>query len=280
MAIAPDTIKVGVEYVFTDSATLEEAVYLALGAASSCWDNLEGAGTFESERAGAVGRGLLKAIEHFRPAPGEGEPAPVEIGEDGNTGYRPAPDQCIVQPDAEGFFSAELAADPNLTEGNEHEFTGSDDPHAAVEHGVNALVQLAGRNSEDHGFHEDLAKIIGATKFIGDSELKEELHRLWLISKLDLTHEEISEALGELRSGHASTKVYFLDKATGEHYDVQQYDAAQSPLFKPEGFGVELADAVIRIADMCFVEGIDLGALILLKHEYNATRPYKHGRKL
>lgn len=47
---------------------------------------------------------------------------------------------------------------------------------------------------------------------------------------------------------------------------------------KPEGFGVELADAVIRIMDLCEYLGIDLGELIALKHNYNVSRPFKHGR--
>lgn len=48
---------------------------------------------------------------------------------------------------------------------------------------------------------------------------------------------------------------------------------------KPEGWGVELADTVIRILDVCEVEGLDLQALIEQKMEYNKTRPYRHGGK-
>lgn len=48
---------------------------------------------------------------------------------------------------------------------------------------------------------------------------------------------------------------------------------------KPEGFGVELADAVIRIADMAEGLNINLSELIALKMGYNANRPYKHGKK-
>ena len=41
----------------------------------------------------------------------------------------------------------------------------------------------------------------------------------------------------------------------------------------------ELADAVIRIADMCGYLGIDLEKHIELKMKYNATREYKHGKR-
>lgn len=48
---------------------------------------------------------------------------------------------------------------------------------------------------------------------------------------------------------------------------------------KPEGVAVELADAVIRIADLCGHLGIDLEAAIDLKMAYNETRPFKHGKR-
>ena len=48
---------------------------------------------------------------------------------------------------------------------------------------------------------------------------------------------------------------------------------------KPEGVASELADTVIRIADMCGALGIDLEAAIVAKVAYNAGRPYRHGGK-
>ena len=48
---------------------------------------------------------------------------------------------------------------------------------------------------------------------------------------------------------------------------------------KPEGVAVELADAVIRIADLCGHLGIDLDAVIRLKMTYNEGRPHKHGKQ-
>lgn len=49
---------------------------------------------------------------------------------------------------------------------------------------------------------------------------------------------------------------------------------------KPEGFGIELADAVIRILDLSEWLGLDMENLILTKHSYNKTRSYRHGGKL
>lgn len=41
----------------------------------------------------------------------------------------------------------------------------------------------------------------------------------------------------------------------------------------------DMADAVIRIADLCGHLGIDLEAAIDLKMAYNETRPFKHGKR-
>lgn len=79
-----------------------------------------------------------------------------------------------------------------------------------------------------------------------------------------LMHSELSEALEELRNGKPLDLVYYNDLKPD----------------KPEGFGVELADCVIRILDTCEYIGIDLEQMILLKNAYNETRPYRHGGKL
>ena len=48
---------------------------------------------------------------------------------------------------------------------------------------------------------------------------------------------------------------------------------------KPEGFAVELADCIIRIADMAEMFNIDLETFIGWKMAYNRTRSYRHGGK-
>lgn len=77
--------------------------------------------------------------------------------------------------------------------------------------------------------------------------------------KLMLIVSELSEALEELRAGHSLT-------------DMRDEDG------KPEGFPVEIADAVIRILDMCAGYGINIEAAIARKHAYNLQREFKHGK--
>ncbi len=74
-----------------------------------------------------------------------------------------------------------------------------------------------------------------------------------------LMHSELSEALECFRDG------------------VMDDDLAANG--KPEGFGVELADAVIRIADACGYLGVDLEQCVKVKMKYNGTRPQRHGGK-
>ena len=48
---------------------------------------------------------------------------------------------------------------------------------------------------------------------------------------------------------------------------------------KPDGVAVEMSDCVIRILDWFGAVGIDPYEVILQKHKYNKSRPYKHGGK-
>jgi len=41
----------------------------------------------------------------------------------------------------------------------------------------------------------------------------------------------------------------------------------------------ELADAILRIADIAGIYGVDLDFQIRAKMAYNETRPYKHGKR-
>ena len=78
---------------------------------------------------------------------------------------------------------------------------------------------------------------------------------------LALIHSEVSEALESYRIGEVDTMWY---EGSG----------------KPEGFVIELADTVIRIADLCGEFGLDLESALTEKMAYNKTRTHRHGNKL
>jgi len=112
--------------------------------------------------------------------------------------------------------------------------------------GVNALCRKAAEVSESKGFTA-----------------------VSLPEAIALMHSELSEALEESRSGRLFDEVYY-DGYTLESPGVQK---------KPEGIPIELADCVIRIADFCGKNRINLGEAIVEKLAYNKTRPFKHGKQ-
>lgn len=105
-----------------------------------------------------------------------------------------------------------------------------------------------------------------------------------------LCHSELSEALEEHRAGNPLI-YYNCTENTAIISPCMYEDDSQCELAlmhygecsyknsKPEGIAIELADCIIRILDYCGKEGIDIEKAIGLKHEYNKTRPYKHGGK-
>lgn len=105
-----------------------------------------------------------------------------------------------------------------------------------------------------------------------------------------LCHSELSEALEEYRAGRTPTKIHFTGSKCKESGGFCVPDAQDEcpnnpqecgayKIGKPEGIDIELADCILRILDYCGHAGIDIDEAIALKHEYNKTRPYKHGGK-
>lgn len=108
---------------------------------------------------------------------------------------------------------------------------------------LNQLARKIGRNRELKGF--EAASVANIDQ------------------KLLMIVGEVVEAQEELRGGHEIGETY---------YNPERPD-------KPEGFGFELADALIRVLETMDGLGMDIAELVSVKMNYNATREEKHGKR-
>jgi NTP pyrophosphatase (non-canonical NTP hydrolase) len=111
--------------------------------------------------------------------------------------------------------------------------------HENIVETIDAVAEDCFRISAEHGFQDEPRNPAEA---------------------IALMHSELSEALEEWRTGQPLDHVYYRDDG------------------KPEGFGVELADCLIRILDTAHEFGIPIGELVLEKMTFNESRPHKHGK--
>ena len=81
-------------------------------------------------------------------------------------------------------------------------------------------------------------------------------------TKLLLVHCEISEAAEEVRAGRRN-EVYYSER-NGKP--------------KPEGFAMEVADAIIRLLELSDSLGLNIEGAVAEKMAYNEGRPYLHGK--
>lgn len=114
-------------------------------------------------------------------------------------------------------------------------------------------------------------------------------------SDIALMHSELSECLEFLRKGDVdycpecdSNKVVRLFNGCecemcGAKFSrdfIKRAPARDDHVPSLTGEAAELADVLIRIFHYCGRRGIALGEAVRLKHEYNLSRPYKHGKSL
>lgn len=88
-----------------------------------------------------------------------------------------------------------------------------------------------------------------------------------LVEEICLVHCELSEAVEEIRDGRDLGEIRYEKKRGSAEYR------------KPCGVPIEIADAVIRLFDLCAKHSIPLAEALYIKMEYNEKRPYRHGGK-
>ena len=130
---------------------------------------------------------------------------------------------------------------------------------------INTLVQEAHEAAKAKGFYDG-----NGERNIGEA--------------LMLIVSEIGEAMEAHRKGNkyadsTTDEVALLETITmiGKNGNKRFAECFEGSV--KDTFEDELADAVIRICDLCGHLGIDLQKHIELKMLYNETRPHKHGKE-
>jgi hypothetical protein len=126
---------------------------------------------------------------------------------------------------------------------------------------VTELQQQLYKTNADHGFNDPY---------------------ITMDQKMLLVIREITEAVEELRAGKTPVQIYFpgLVLAREDKPSMDQiFEFAVEQKVKPEGFPIELVDAIIRLFNMVSDLGYSVEQLVVLKDAYNQSRPFKHGGK-
>lgn len=96
-----------------------------------------------------------------------------------------------------------------------------------------------------------------------------------------LLHSEVTEAFEAHRNNEPVLwyEYDYPDGKTGPSATVAHLPSHSEVLGKPQGMASELADVIIRVLDMAQELNVPVIDAVIEKHQYNQTRPYRHGNK-
>lgn len=147
----------------------------------------------------------------------------------------------------------------------------------AIIEGLTLLQQAIRRNNFEKGWRAETP--VGETKRVVSEHVA-------------LLHSEVTEIYESYRNNEPElwyehkVKTNGVERVSGPDdgfadqpvlYPVDGTGAAI--LGKPQGMVSELADVIIRCLDFADEHGFELIETLLEKHDYNLTRPYRHGGK-
>lgn len=144
--------------------------------------------------------------------------------------------------------------------------------------GLEKFINDVFKNAKEHGWHEEKREV-GTVIALMHSELSE---------ALEFARNEQKLAKKGINALHHYTGVLPIGLLNFPKRIISTEEgvpiASNIPTKhanKPDGYLVELADTVIRIFDEVGSRGLgkEFVEVLLEKHEYNKTRPFKHGNK-
>ena len=115
---------------------------------------------------------------------------------------------------------------------------------------LNSIVLEAHENALNHGFYDDIDAALGFIRKNDQPALAAIVERDFVLAQLSKVASEVGEAVQA----------------------VQRHDINSAELEE------ELADVIIRVADLAGFLGVDLGRAVHRKMAVNRSRPRKHGK--
>ena len=134
---------------------------------------------------------------------------------------------------------------------------------------LNRLRNEAYQNAKQHGFHDPDNEVI---------KTMAGLHAL-IAQRIALIHSELSEALEADRKERYANLYAFNCKGQQAPKEGVDPFVDRFKVHIKDTFEDELADAMIRIHDLCGWMDIDIQRHVELKMQYNAGREKMHGKK-
>lgn len=131
------------------------------------------------------------------------------------------------------------------------------------------LSKIVHANNKAKGFW-DTERNPGELLMLVVSELGEALEAL-----RHKRHAEIRAFMGDLHNADIEN---LADVQYMSHFHLTEFERSFKGNIK-DTYEDELADAVIRLLDMCGAAGIDIQFHVDAKLQYNKTRPHKHGKQ-
>jgi hypothetical protein len=128
-----------------------------------------------------------------------------------------------------------------------------------IRKGITVLALQVHQTAVDHGWWD----VDGGNRNMGEM--------------IALMHSELSEAL-ECDRNHEPV-LWFKHEGFIGQGSVSDMPEYQGKLGKPEGIASEFADTIIRILDTCQRLDIPIAEALIRKHNFNLTRPHRHGNK-